>query len=217
MPAGVAVAALAPAASAAAPATAAAPDRIAMTFASGGLRLSGELLVPSGRGPHPAVVMLHGAGPDTREGYRPVATAFARAGVAAFIFDKRGSGRSQGDPDYRYAELAGDARAAVGAVRARPEVSGRGVGLWGLSEGGFIAPLAAAGNAEVAAVAVVSPSALAPVVQQEWAVRNGVRASGSGALGTRSVTTFYRVTRSLGEGPLAGLGPRRARDVAFGP
>lgn len=40
--------------------------------------------------------MPHGAGPDTRRGYRPVADGLARQGVAALIFDKRGSGRSQG-------------------------------------------------------------------------------------------------------------------------
>jgi predicted acyl esterase len=59
--------------------------------------LAGTLIPPEGEGPFPAVAILHGSGPDTRATYLPDATMLARAGVAALIYDKRGTGESFGD------------------------------------------------------------------------------------------------------------------------
>jgi dipeptidyl aminopeptidase/acylaminoacyl peptidase len=93
---------------------------------NGDVRLAGELLLPSGRGPHPAVVMLHGSGPATREDFRRQARFLAGRGLAAVIFDKRDSG---GD-GYSYADLTGDARAAVRALGRRREIRRRGIAVW---------------------------------------------------------------------------------------
>jgi fermentation-respiration switch protein FrsA (DUF1100 family) len=65
-------------------------------FHNGAVALAGSVLVPTGPGPHPGVVMAHGAGPQDREGYRPLADLFARHGIAALVYDKRGSGQSTG-------------------------------------------------------------------------------------------------------------------------
>jgi uncharacterized protein len=71
---------------------AAAARGIDFSWRSEEVRLAGELLLPVGRGPHPAVIMLHGSGPATREDFRRQARFLAGRGVAALIFDKRGSG-----------------------------------------------------------------------------------------------------------------------------
>jgi dipeptidyl aminopeptidase/acylaminoacyl peptidase len=59
-----------------------------------GTQLAGSLLLPSGKGPHPAVVFAHGSSAQTRNGFfgniRFFAEAYARSGIAALIFDKRG-------------------------------------------------------------------------------------------------------------------------------
>ncbi|MEY2463341.1 MAG: uncharacterized protein QOH64_1479, partial [Acidimicrobiaceae bacterium] len=163
-----------------------------VSFAGRGVRLSGELLAPAGGGRHPAVVMIQGSGAATREPYREQAEFFAEHGVAALIYDKRGAGDSTGDADYRYSELAADARAAVAMLRSRPEVIPAAVGVWGFGEGASIAPMVAAGNPSVAAVMVVSPSALAPASQQEWAVRRALDAGGAGT-GVDAVSRYYAV------------------------
>jgi dienelactone hydrolase len=159
---------------------------------SGGARLSGELLAPAGGRRHPAVVMLGGSGAATREPLREQAEFLAEHGVAALIYDKRGAGESTGSSDYRYAELAADARAAVSTLRSRPEVRADTVGVWGFGEGASIAPMVASGNPSVAAVMVVSPSALAPASQQEWAVRRALDVGGADA-GVSAVSRYYAV------------------------
>jgi hypothetical protein len=47
--------------------------------------LAGTLYTPSAPGRHPAVVLVHGSGPDSREPYRNLAAHFARSGVAALV------------------------------------------------------------------------------------------------------------------------------------
>lgn len=161
-----------------------------------GVRLAGELVLPAAGGPHPAVVMLHGSGPRTREDFRRQARFLADRGLAALIFDKRGSGESGGD-GYRYAQLEADTHAAVEALDRRPDIRRRAIALWGVSEGAFVCPRVAAENPKVGAVVIVGGSAIAPTRQQDWAVRNGLLVEGAGDVATRPATTFYRLVADV--------------------
>jgi uncharacterized protein len=184
-----------------------------VTFESRSATISGELLVPAGTGPFPAVVLLPGSGSATRAATRTYAVAYAKRGIAALITDKRGSGRSTGDPDYSYAELTADARAAVALLRARPEVARKPIALWGFSEGANVAALAGAGNGSVAAILVVGAAALSPIEQQEWSVRNGLERDGAASQATALVTKGYRVIGGVGRSQWPGrLGERRVED-----
>ena len=127
-----------------------------LSWSSAGTRLRGELLLPSGAGPHPAVVLLHGSGRARREDFRVEGSYYASHGVAALIYDKRGAGASGGNPDYyRYSELAADAAGGIRALRRRHDIRASKIAVWGLSEGAFIAPLVAARDREVAAIVAV--------------------------------------------------------------
>jgi len=68
------------------------PQKIA--FADGDVRLAGALLEPDGRGPFPAVVLVHGAGPGTHDepAFIVHANAFLSQGFAVLTYDKRSSG-----------------------------------------------------------------------------------------------------------------------------
>jgi uncharacterized protein len=116
-----------------------------VTFRNGGVTLHGTLCVPTSKGRHPAVVLLHGSGSESRWGtIRYVADRFARAGVVALAYDKRGSGDSGGDwRASRYEDLARDALAGVTLLESRPDVDRARIGLVGHSQGGAIAPIAA--------------------------------------------------------------------------
>lgn len=125
-----------------------------VTFQGGGgrVRLAGTVLVPPGKGPFPAVLLLTGSGPQDRDealmGHKPflvIADALARRGIASLRWDDRGVGGSEGSTfGSTVDDLAADARAALELLRSQPEVDAKSVGLLGHSEGGLIAPIVAA-------------------------------------------------------------------------
>jgi dienelactone hydrolase len=130
-----------------------------VTFGSDTTQLGGTLYLPSGM-PHtlPGVVILQGSTANLRHEYRFYADHFARAGFAVLVFDKRGHGESGGDyGTATYEDLADDAAAAVKRLRAEPQVASARVGIWGLSQGAFIAPLVARRVDSLAFVVAVSP------------------------------------------------------------
>jgi pimeloyl-ACP methyl ester carboxylesterase len=119
-------------------------------FNNGAITLAGSVLSPRAPGRHPAVVFIHGSGAEGRWANGFAADNLARHGVIALIYDKRGVGGSTGDwKTSTLGDLAADARAAVHLLVGRADVDARRVGVYGHSQGGFIAPMVAAKNAEV--------------------------------------------------------------------
>jgi dienelactone hydrolase len=150
-----------------------------VSFASGPVRLSGTLLLPDRQGPHPAVVMIHGSGPATRDALWPWADMYARAGIAVLIHDKRGTGASTGSgATATFENLADDAAAAVQLLQARPDIDSHRVGLHGMSQGGWIAPLAARRATDVAFIIAESAPAMTPVEHERLRVPYQLAADG---------------------------------------
>jgi pimeloyl-ACP methyl ester carboxylesterase len=116
-----------------------------VSFPDGGVTLSATLVTPQTPGHYPAVVLAHGSGPESRWGAnRYVADRLARAGVAALIYDKRGSGLSTGDwRSATYTDLAHDLVAGVDFLASRDDIDPARIGVLGHSEGGIVAPIAA--------------------------------------------------------------------------
>lgn len=144
-------------------------------FHSGNVVFDGTLLVPNGSGPHPAIVIIHGAGPSIKEDYRAEAEIFAKSGIGALIYDKRTIGYSAdgvGEQSRSYALLAGDVLAAVQTLRSRADIDSTNIGLWGHSEGGWVAPLAAIQSRDVAFLITVGASGVPPIQQTSWAMEN---------------------------------------------
>ena len=140
------------------PAGAAAPFRSEdLTISVDDHQLAGTLYTPLSGLPSPAVVFVHGAGPGVRgDRYHELARHFARKGVAALIYDKRGCGASTGDwTRAGMHDLADDALACVQLLRGRADVNPNRVGLWGLSQGASVIPIAAARTPDVAFVIAV--------------------------------------------------------------
>ena len=114
-----------------------------------GAWIAGTLTMPAGAGPHPAVAVVHGSGFAHRGTTGPVASFFARHGFAVLAYDKRGVRQSGGVYPGDLADestldvLARDAEAAARFLAAQPGVDDARVGLWGVSQGGWIMPLAA--------------------------------------------------------------------------
>jgi hypothetical protein len=70
-----------------------------VSFRNGQVTLAGTVLIPTGPGPHPAIVCTHGSGPEGRQraAYHSNGYFFARLGFVTLIYDKRGLGGSTGD------------------------------------------------------------------------------------------------------------------------
>ena len=113
------------------------------TFESGDLTLRGKLVKPEGKGPFPAVVLVHGSGDESAVDYYSDPYLFASHGIATLVYDKRGTGESEGEYTQNFHVLAKDVLAAVNWLRHRPEVDASRIHLAGYSQGGWIAPLAA--------------------------------------------------------------------------
>jgi pimeloyl-ACP methyl ester carboxylesterase len=130
---------------------------------SGDAKLAGTLLLPRTKGPHPAIILLHGSGPLTRYSFGPYPHFFTSLGFAVLIYDKRGTGASTGTrldastgasapvPNAFYPDsLVSDALAVVHYLRRRPEINPDEIGVWGSSEGGMLTTQLAARSKDVA-------------------------------------------------------------------
>jgi len=119
-----------------------------VVFESHGATLSGSVAIPENQPIHAAVVFIHGSGKQSRN--LALAERFAREGIAALVYDKRGAGKSGGEyegnqsvSEKNIALLADDANAALQKLASLPAMKGVRVGFAGISQAGWIAPVAA--------------------------------------------------------------------------
>jgi pimeloyl-ACP methyl ester carboxylesterase len=114
-----------------------------VTFTSHATALAGRLVMPKGAGKVPVVVLLHGSEPDSALTDYYLQRMLPAEGVGAFVYDKRGTGKSAGHYTQDFTLLADDAVAALLEARklAGPRL-GR-IGYQAGSEGGWVAPIAA--------------------------------------------------------------------------
>ncbi len=117
---------------------------------NGDVKLAGTLILPPGPGPHPAVVMVPGSGPETRRVPRYVGDLLAFHGVAVLVTDKRGTGGSTGSWNgLSHADWATDVEAQLDFLSMQPDIDPSRLGLYGNSEGGYVVPVVAARRPDV--------------------------------------------------------------------
>lgn len=160
-----------------------------ITFGNGSVKLQGELIIPEGRGPFPCIILTHGSGPEKREANLGIAGLFAGNGIAAFVYDKRfvveQKDRWQDDSFTNYAN---DAIEAAHTVARETTIDPMRIGIYGHSQGGWVAPLAASQDNIFSFIIISAGNAVNPVEQHLW---SGTRANKLNGVGEESIQSIY--------------------------
>ncbi len=146
-----------------------------ITFRSGDFRIVGDLKMPEGKGPHPVVLFVHGDGPNNRTSgvtYPPIIERMLRAGYATFAWDKPGSGESIGQIDRsrlleQRSQIVLD---AIEVLKKRSDINAQKIGLWGISQAGYVMPVVLSKSKDIAFMIAVSCPGEAGVEQGAYLV-----------------------------------------------
>ncbi len=149
-----------------------------VNFRNGDVTLSGTLLVPPTKGRHPAVILIHGSSTPNRNDFRFYGDLFVRRGISALIYDKRAGADLSGTSRVDMRDLAADALAAVELLKKRDDIDVRQIGLWGHSEGGWVAPIAAAQSKDVSFIISFSGPGVTYAEVNKYADATRLRARG---------------------------------------
>jgi pimeloyl-ACP methyl ester carboxylesterase len=167
-----------------------------LPFSSGDLRLSARLYAPRAATRYPAVVMVAGSGNQSVIGgayTEALASAFTRAGIGVLAYDKRGTGQSTGDfTGSDFEALGRDAAAAIRFVKGRSAVEQ--VGVWGISQAGWIIPYAIRENPGVAFAILVSPAGVNPNEQVTFFLHRQMRKAGLTEEEAEQADSMHRAT-----------------------
>jgi len=179
-------------------------------FVNGDTRLAGTLVTPSTPGPHPAIIFVHGAGPAMRMSFTSWAMLFARHGIAALAYDKRGTGKSTGDfRTSTFADLADDVLAGVHHLKLRGDIRRKGIGLLGTSQGPWIIGLAATRETDLAFL-ISSSGGPVTAAQQEtyrrlWLMRDAGHSGENVKLAELVLNEYFEYLRSGGKDRVAAV------------
>jgi dienelactone hydrolase len=142
-------------------------DEQEATVGSGDWTLPATLAMPAGDGPFPAVVLVHGSGPNDRDEtvgaskpFKDLALGLASRGIAVLRYDKRTKvhgGKMAARPGGTVKEeVIDDVVEAVKVLRARPRIDPARVVVLGHSLGGMLVPRIAAADPSIAGFVVLA-------------------------------------------------------------
>jgi pimeloyl-ACP methyl ester carboxylesterase len=149
-------------------------------FVSHGLTLAGRLVLPDGAGPAPVAVMVHGSERDSARLYNRFQHILPAHGVGVFVYDKRGTGGSEGSYSQDFHLLSDDAAAAMAKARELAGARGSEFGFEGGSQAGWIIPLATQ-KAKADFALVGYGLAESPLAEDREEVFDDLRTAGYGA------------------------------------
>ncbi len=160
-----------------------------MTIGADAWKLGGTLLVPTGKPPFPAVVLVHGPGPNDRDEsiysnkiFADLAEGLASRGIAALRYDKRTKiyAAKMSEMDYTVQqETVEDAVRAAALLRRQPEIDPNRIFIIGHSLGGYLAPRIADRDGRLAGLVFLAANArpveIMALEQNEYIANSGRR------------------------------------------
>lgn len=149
-------------------------------FTLNGKEIGGILAHPESKAPYPAIILLHGADRSSAKDpyYEEHAENLIRSGFAVLRYDGPGWGNSNNAGFETLEYRTEEAIAAVKYLQSRPDIKSNAVGLWGISQGGWICQMTAASYEGVAFIIPVSGPGVTPAEQEVYRVEAESRAAG---------------------------------------
>lgn len=128
------------------------------------IELAGTLTYPQTGEDFPAVILIHGSGPNNRDQelfghkmFKDIADELTKSGIAVLRYDKRGIGESTGSfEEATLQDFASDVETALAFLQSHAKIDAKKIGLLGHSEGGMIAPKVAAQHPEISFVVLLA-------------------------------------------------------------
>lgn len=190
-------------------------------FSNGDVQLAGTLFRPKATGKYPAIILVHGSGAQTRKSILPFARFLIRHGMAVFGFDKRGVGESTGDWNTAsFEDLAGDVVAAFEYLKTRGDIDRTQIGLLGVSQAGWVMPLAAIRAKDMAFLISVSGAGIPAAETTIDQARNEMTARGMRPQVVAQIVSIMQLQNEFartGEGWEAYAAAREKLAAAIGP
>lgn len=144
--------------------------------------LYGKLIYPKKiKNKVPVILFVHGSGPEdycSSDNYRYLWEKFTKAGFACFSWDRPGVGSSQGN----WFEVSIDKRAnevinAINMLKRNTKVDTTKIGLWGISQAGWVIPKVAR-DISLAFIINVSSPVTTAFDQEIYRLRSELREDG---------------------------------------
>jgi pimeloyl-ACP methyl ester carboxylesterase len=174
-----------------------------------GVELATTLTLPSSRGPHAAIVPLHPASERSRDQllFRHLAEVLPPRGIAVLRYDRRGD-------DVPFEDQVADANSAVDLLRLRSDIDASRIGLWGFSQGAWIAPMVAAQSGRIAFLVLLASTGVSPAEQMRYGTVKHARQAGYGDEVARRIVELRGALERFQRGELGRDDAQRAVDAA---
>ncbi|SDB99503.1 alpha/beta hydrolase family protein [Niabella drilacis] len=170
-------------------------------FTYNGDTLFGKLITPGVfKGKLPVIVFVHGSGPEdysSSGNYRYLWEVFTKMGFACYSWNRPGVAPSGGKWfQMSVADRAREVVEAIRRVKKMKEVDSLRLGLWGISQAGWVIPEVAGIMAPAFVITVSSPVTTA-FRQEGYRVRAEMRADGLARKEQRQAAAYNRKLRKM--------------------
>ena len=168
------------------------------------------MTLPDGPGPHPALIALHPAADRSRDQYlfRHLAAVLPPRGIAVFRYDRRGD-------DVPLELQAADTASAIATLRSRDDIDAARIGLWGFSQGAWVAPLVAS-ESHVAFLVLVASTGVSPAEQMLYGTTKHAREEGFDLDAERGIVALRQRVDDWRRGRVTRDNAQAAVDAASG-
>ena len=159
-------------------------------------KIVGDLHIPDPDKKQPVIIFVHGDGPARRSpsgAPNRIMTIFLDIGFACFYYDKPGYGESTGKftSGKLFEERSSILVEAVNVLKRHPLIDPKRIGLWGISQAGWVMPKAIAKTKDIAFMIAISCAGVDGVEQSAYLVEKQILCEGYDEAEAKKARQYY--------------------------